>query len=248
MNRGATLRRAARASLGNMESRWYLERHVVHYADAASKFHALYSHYTFPGRAGSRSRALARRNYTVPRRRMDGGTPRRDTYVYVRVAPRLRTYVRVCAREPCGEPATILISTFLTYAFSFPWRFYRATAAHLPTLTRNARGVYRFYHETSVFTFRYNYTLMRGDRRIGSGFAWYTQSMTGRVRYPSPPLSHPSRRDQHARYDERSIPCLFVPCCPVSLLNDMLYGVINNNQLPLMRDPRKRKKNMCHDD
>lgn len=46
---------------GNMESQWYLERHVVHYADAPGKFHALYSHYTFPGRVESRSRG----NYTL---------------------------------------------------------------------------------------------------------------------------------------------------------------------------------------
>lgn len=46
---------------GNMESQWYLERHVVHYADAPGKFHALYSHYTFPGQVESRSRG----NYTL---------------------------------------------------------------------------------------------------------------------------------------------------------------------------------------
>lgn len=78
---------------------------------------------------------------------MDGGTPRRDAYVYVRAALRFaRARVRVYVRA--SHPATVLISTFLTYAFSFPWRFYRAMAAHLPTLMRNARGVYRFYRET----------------------------------------------------------------------------------------------------
>lgn len=50
---------------GNMESQWYLERHVVHYADAPGKFHALYSHYMFPDRVESRSRAPVRGNYTL---------------------------------------------------------------------------------------------------------------------------------------------------------------------------------------
>lgn len=48
-----------------MESQWYLERHVVHYADAPGKFHALYSHYMFPDRVESRSRAPVRGNYTL---------------------------------------------------------------------------------------------------------------------------------------------------------------------------------------
>jgi len=101
---------------------------------------------------------------------MDGGTPRRDI-VCMRAAFRLHicalyACVFVYARESCVVSSD-------GFNFHFPYlrfllsvaRFIAQRDAHLPTLTRNARGVYRFYHETSVFTFRYNYTLMRGDRR-----------------------------------------------------------------------------------
>lgn len=93
--------------------------------------------------------------------------------MYVSVCTTLRVYVRRAVRCVSSDG----------FNFHFPhpalslsrWRSYRAIAAHLPMLTRNARGVYRFYRAftdfiASVFTFRYNYTLMCDDR-VGSGFA-----------------------------------------------------------------------------
>lgn len=131
-----------------------------------------FTHYTpiipFPGRGRiAISRALARHVITrCPRRREwadEEGTLRPG--VCVCCTP-LRTAVHPRARAH----AAVLISTFL--AFSFPIRPYRRARAraHIGRASadgeaRNARGVYRFYRQTSVFTFRYNYALMCGATR-----------------------------------------------------------------------------------
>ena len=134
---------------------------------------------------------------------MDGGTPRRDI-VCMRAAFRLHicalyACVFVYARESC-----VVSSDGFNFHFPYlllsPFRsgFIAQRDAHLPTLTRKARGVYRFYHETSVFTFRYNYTLMRGDRRR-KRFCVIHAIDDGSSEIPFS-LSSLPRYDQHTRY------------------------------------------------
>lgn len=92
-----------------------------------------------------------------------------DVCVYVSLCAYVCGCTRVC--RPCAASSD-------GFNFHFPYLRFLLPAAgliaaaptHLPMLTRNARGVHRFYRETSVFTFRYNYALMCGDR-VGSGFA-----------------------------------------------------------------------------
>jgi len=124
-----------------------------------------FTHYTpiirFLAEAGSRSRALARRNYTVPRRRTGGGGS--SDVARARAGACVPRFSRAAANRAA------LISTFLACAFFCPITVlsrHRLTAAHLPMVKRVTREAFTdFIAETSVFTFGYNYALMRGESR-----------------------------------------------------------------------------------